>query len=193
MAAIRSFIAIELPAELQKSLQTVHDHLFEELKGLPIRWVPIPNIHITLKFLGDVSENNIPMINEIIQKAASNSKPLDITAGGFGIFPNVTRPRVIWVGIKAPEELFKLQARTEIETSKMGYSPDQRKFNPHLTMGRVSRNATIQEIRTASNIFRKQKFGFIGAAKINSISLYQSKLSPKGAIYKKLFTANLGS
>ncbi len=193
MTAIRSFIAIELPAELQRGLQQVHDRLYEQLEGSPIRWVPILNIHLTLKFLGDVSEKNITMINGILQAAAANSKPFEITAGGFGVFPNMARPRVIWVGIEAPEELFKLQRRAEIETARLGYSPDQREFNPHLTIGRVSRNASMREIRSASNIFRKQKFGFIGAAKINSVSLFQSYLSPKGAIYKKLFTANLGS
>ncbi len=193
MAAIRSFIAIELPKELQKALQQVHDKLFEQLSGFPIRWVPVSNIHLTLKFLGDVSENNILRINEILQSAGSLSKPFEITVGGFGVFPNLTRPRVIWVGIEASDGLFKLQRKIELETARLGYSPDQRDFNPHLTIGRVSRNANNQEIRSTSKIIRKQKFGFIGADKIKTVSLFQSRLSPDGAKYIKLFTRTLGS
>ena len=105
MSVIRSFIAIDLPVELHESLQQVSDKIGEQLDRAPIRWVRVPNIHLTLKFLGDVSENNIPMINEILQAEAAHAKPFEISVGGFGVFPNITRPRVIWVGVEAPEEL----------------------------------------------------------------------------------------
>jgi 2'-5' RNA ligase len=160
--------------------------------GMPIRWVPVPNIHLTLKFLGDVSENNIPMINEILLTEAMSHKEFEISVGGVGVFPNFSRPRVIWVGVEAPEELQHLYRRIDIETARLGYAPDKRKFDPHLTLGRVSRNANPGEVRKISGELRKYKLGFLGAARITEVNLFRSDLSPKGAIYSKLFTAQLG-
>lgn len=164
----------------------------EKLTGMPIRWVPVPNIHLTLKFLGDVSEKNIPMINEILLAEAMHHKQFEISVGGFGVFPNYSRPRVIWVGVEAPEELQNLCRRIDIETARLGYPPDKRKFDPHLTLGRVSRNANPGEVRKISGELRHFKLGFLGAARITEVNLFRSKLSPKGAVYSKMFTAQLG-
>ena len=193
MSVIRSFIAIDLPKLLHEQLKQVSDHLNDQLKGKPIRWVPIQNIHLTLKFLGDVSENNIPMIMKIIEVEANNAKPFEISVGGFGVFPNLTRPRVIWVGVEAPDELINLQRRIDTETARLGYAPDQRKFSPHLTLGRVSRNANPKDIRAVSEVLRKYKVGFLGAARINAVHLFRSDLTSKGAVYNNMFTADLGS
>jgi 2'-5' RNA ligase len=192
MSVIRSFIAIDLPPTLHKELVQVSETLQTKLIDLPIRWVPVPNIHLTLKFLGDVSEKNIPMINEILLAEAMNHKQFEISAGGFGVFPNFTRPRVIWVGVEAPDELHHLYRRIDMETARLGYAPDQRKFDPHLTLGRVSRNANQGEVRKISGELRQFKLGFLGAARISEVNLFRSDLSPKGAVYSKLFTAQLG-
>jgi 2'-5' RNA ligase len=192
VSVIRSFIAIELPGTLNTELTQVAETFQEKLIGMPIRWVPVPNIHLTLKFLGDVSEKYIPMINKILLAEAMNHKQFEISVGGFGVFPNFSRPRVIWVGIEAPEELHHLYRRIEIETARLGYAPDKRKFDPHLTLARVSRNANPGEVRKISKELRQFKLGFLGAARITEVNLFRSDLSPKGAIYSKLFTAKLG-
>ena len=193
MSVIRSFIAIDLPDTLNEELTQVSDALQVKLKGMPIRWVPVPNIHLTLKFLGDVSERNIVMINEILLAEVTSHKQFEISVGGFGVFPNYRRPRVIWVGVEAPEELHHLHRRIDIETTRLGYAPDQRKFDPHLTFGRVSRNANPGEVRKISSELKQYKLGFLGATRITEVNLFRSDLSPKGAVYSKLYTAQLGN
>ncbi len=192
MSVVRSFIAIELPDSLFGQLEQVSDNLQELLEGMPIRWIAVPNIHLTLKFLGDVSEKNIPMIKEILKTEAASHKHFEVSVGGFGVFPNFTRPRVIWVGVEAPDELENLQRRIDVETARLGYVPDRRKFNPHLTLGRVSRNANPKEVRSISVVLRKQRVGFLGAVRISEVNLFRSDLGPRGAVYTKMFTAPIG-
>jgi 2'-5' RNA ligase len=192
MSVVRSFIAIDLPDSLFGQLEQVSDNLQELLEGMPIRWIAASNIHLTLKFLGDVSEKNIPMINEILKTEAASHKQFEVSVGGFGVFPNFTRPRVIWVGVEAPDELENLQRRIDVETARLGYVPDRRKFNPHLTLGRVSRNANPNEVRSISAVLRKQRVSFLGAVRISEVNLFRSDLGPRGAVYTKMFTAPIG-
>ena len=193
MSVIRAFIAVDLTEELHLKLEEFSNSLNEQLEQMPIRWVPARNIHLTLKFLGDVSEKNVAMITEILHAEASNHKAFEISIGGFGVFPNSSRPRVLWVGIEAPDELQNLQRRIEAEAARLGYAPDQREFSPHLTLGRVSRNATPQEVRQISEVLRKQKLGFLGAARITDIHLFRSDLKPGGAVYTNLYSAPLNA
>lgn len=191
MAVIRSFIAVDLPDALNTALEEASHQLQEALSGSPVRWVPVNNIHLTLKFLGDVSEKNIRVLQTIVQTEAANHKLFEISVGGFGVFPNAARPRVLWVGVEAPDELMSLQRRIDMETARLGYAPDQREFNPHLTFGRVSRNASPAQVRKISDILKKHKIGFLGAARIETVTLFRSDLSPDGAVYSKISTASL--
>lgn len=191
MSVIRSFIAVDLPNTLNQSLEQASLHLQELLVDLPVRWVPVGNIHLTLKFLGDVSENYIPMIQSILYTEAANHHQFEISVGGFGLFPNPTRPRVLWVGVEAPDELKNLQRRIDLETARLGYAPDQREFSPHLTFGRVSRNASSKQMRKISTQLRAQKLGFLGAARIDEVTLFRSDLGPNGAVYSKIYTAKI--
>jgi 2'-5' RNA ligase len=191
MSVIRSFIAVDLPKSLVDSLHRSSDHLRALLNGLPVRWVPVQNIHLTLKFLGDVSERNLRMIQTIIQAEAAAHQVFEISVGGFGVFPNLANPRVIWVGVEAPDELIKLQRRIDAETARLGYAPDQRAFSPHLTFGRVSRNASPKEVRGVSELLRSHSIGFLGAARIEDVTLFRSDLGPDGAVYSKIYSAKL--
>jgi 2'-5' RNA ligase len=191
MSVVRSFIAIELPPTLIEPMQKEATLLQEMLSGQPVRWVPVENIHLTLKFLGDVSERNIPMITEILEAEASNHCQFEISVGGFGVFPNYSRPRVIWVGVEGPDELLNLQRRIDLETTRLGYAPGQREFSPHLTFGRISRNAAPGQVRKISDLLRKHKLGFLGAARITQVNLYKSVLGPDGAVYSKMASASL--
>jgi len=191
MSVVRSFIAIDLPETLFDGMRKASDQLQEMLDGQPIRWVPVENIHLTLKFLGDVSERNIPMITEILKSEAGNHGSFEISVGGFGVFPTYARPRVIWVGVEGPEELFNLQRRIDMETARLGYAPGQRDFSPHLTFGRISRNASPAQIRKISELLRKHKLGFLGAARIGEVSLFRSDLGTGGAVYSKISVSKL--
>lgn len=192
MTALRTFIAIDLPEELKEQLANVSAVLKEKANKLPIRWVPIENIHLTIKFLGDVSEANIDMIDATIKSEAGQQEPFEISVGNLGVYPKVNRPRVIWVGVEAPDGLFTIQRRIEIETAHLGYSKDSKKYSPHLTLGRVARKATSLEVREISSWLSAEKVGFLGAVRVDEIHLILSKFHPDGMLYKKISSSPLG-
>lgn len=182
-----------MPKELRLSLDAISKKISSSLKGNLIRWVNPNKIHLTLKFLGNVSESNIPQIKGIIQSEAAAHKIFEISVGGLGVFPNMTHPRIIWVGVEAPEELLNLQRRIEGKIERLGYPPDKRDFSPHLTLGRVARSANSKQVRMISEVLRNCKVGFVGAARVTDIHLYKSELKPDGAVYSKLDSAQLAA
>ena len=191
MSVIRAFIAIDLPTNLQECLGQVSHELKERLHDLPVRWVPPENVHLTLKFLGDVSMKNLEMLTNIISQVVSEYLVFDVSAGGIGAYPKIHRPRVIWVGLEGPPELLAMQRGIEIETTHLGYSREERPFSPHLTLGRVSRNANSREIRRISDVLAEFKVGFLGVLQVNEVHLFKSELKPGGAVYTRVFTATL--
>jgi 2'-5' RNA ligase len=100
---------------------------------------------------------------------------------------------VIWVGVEAPQELDFLQRGIDLATARVGYSPDRRAFSPHLTLGRVSRNATPRDVSRIGEVLSKEKVGFLGVARVSAVHLYRSDLQPGGAVYTKLFSASFGA
>ncbi|MFC1997069.1 RNA 2',3'-cyclic phosphodiesterase [Chloroflexota bacterium] len=192
MSVIRAFVAIDLPPDVQECLTQISAQLREQVGERSVRWVPIPNIHLTLKFFGDVSVNNLDVLKEIITAEAAQQKPMEFSVGRLGAFPKAAQPRVVWVGIEAPPELTALQRGIEARATKVGYPKDKRSFFPHLTLGRVSRNAATSEVRTLGDIIRSSEVGFLGAASVQAVHFYKSDLKSSGAVYTKLFTAPLG-
>jgi 2'-5' RNA ligase len=190
MSVIRAFIALDLPPDVQDCLETVSEKLKSQMGSVPVRWVVPQNIHLTLKFLGDVSLNNLDVLKELLNSEASPHKPMVISVGGVGAFPKLRSPRVIWVGVEAPQELLNLQRGIDMHLTRLGYAPERRKFSPHLTLGRVSRNATPQGVRKIGDVIASQKIGFLGVARIRAVHLYRSDLKPDGAVYTKLYTAS---
>lgn len=189
MSVIRAFIALDLSNEIYQRLERVIDDLQSQLNGVPVRWVPIDNIHLTLKFLGNVSVANLEVLKKLLKVEAVSHEPFEISVGDLGAFPSARRPRVIWTGVQAPPNLNLLQRGIEAETARLGYAPEERPFSPHLTLGRVSRNANSQDIRQISEVLEKQKVGYLGAARIQSVHLFRSDLKPGGAVYTRLFSA----
>ncbi|MFQ5615477.1 MAG: RNA 2',3'-cyclic phosphodiesterase, partial [Anaerolineales bacterium] len=159
MSVFRAFIAVDLSPEILKQLEQVARDLKQNLENLPIRWVPTANIHVTLKFLGDVSVSNVAMLEKIIQSTASGHHHFTISVGGLGVFPSKRRPRVVWVGVETPAEMKSVHRGIEIETARLGYRSENRLFKPHLTLGRVSRNAGPRDVRMISQALEEKKVG----------------------------------
>lgn len=191
MPVIRAFIAIELPHEIHQRLDQVISQLKQRLGDTAIRWVPADNIHLTLKFLGDVSIANVEVLKKIMQAEAAGCPHFEISVGGLGAFPNAHHPRVVWVGVEAPSDLNNLQHAIEAATERLGYTKEERPFSAHLTLGRVSRNATPKDARLIGEVLESTKVGFLGAAHIQAVHLFKSDLKPTGSIYTKMFTAPL--
>jgi 2'-5' RNA ligase len=191
MEVIRAFIAVDLSPEIVRELGSVLKQLQPRLRGGAVRWVPVSNMHLTLKFLGDVSVKNIDLVAKILEVQASQYAPFQIEVGQLGAFPSAHRARVIWVGVQAPPILAQLQHEIDQQTARLGYPSEDRKFSPHLTLGRVSRNATPQDIRQIDEVLSSVAVGSLGTTPIEAIHLYRSDLNPQGAVYHRLFSAAL--
>src|SRR4030065_2485558 len=176
MSVIRAFIAIDLSPEIHQRLEDVLQDYRKQLDKVPIRWVPVLNIHLTLKFLGDVSLSNLNMLTDMIHTEVSSHHQFDISVGGSGAYPSIRQPRVIWIGVEAPQELIAVQNEIESATAKLGYAREEKVFSPHLTLGRVSRNATSQDVKAISQTLEKTRVRYLGAACVEKVHLHRSDL-----------------
>jgi 2'-5' RNA ligase len=98
---------------------------------------------------------------------------------------------VLWIGIQAPQELIAIQKGIEVATNRLGYAREERAFSPHLTFGRVSRNATSQDVKDIAHTLEKTPIGFLGATCVEQVHLYRSDLNHKGAVYTKIFSTTM--
>jgi len=191
MSLLRAFIAVEIPSEIHQAIDKETAQIQATLNPAIVRWVPASNIHLTLKFLGDISPANLEMLAQMLTVEVSQHQAFEIKFGGLGAFPNPKRPRVIWIGIQAPAGLEALQHGIEAAAATLGYPNEKRPFSPHLTIGRVKQNvgsAGMQKIRTA---LEETEVGSLGTAQVISVHLFKSDLKPTGAVYTRLFTAPL--
>jgi RNA 2',3'-cyclic 3'-phosphodiesterase len=193
MNVIRLFIAISLSDEVHTGLEHVIQDLKNRLPGGAVRWVQASNIHLTIKFLGDVSVAGLEMLTTMFQTEAAHHQQFEFSVGGIGAFPSPHRPRVIWVGVEAPAELSGLQHGMEAEMARLGYAPEERPFSPHLTIGRVARNADPGDLRRLSSVLETFKVGFLGVTQVKAIHLFRSDLQPGGAVYTRLHSAALNT
>ncbi len=195
MDAIRAFIAIELPEPIRQQLDQIEKQVQEragEAGRKAVRWVPASNMHLTLKFLGEVSTANVQTLARMLQNEASRHKGFELTIGGLGAFPNVRRPRVVWVGTEAPNDLSVLQKAIEAETRQLGYPAEERPFSPHLTLGRISQNARPEEVTQVAKVLGEMKVGELGRVRVEHLHLFRSDLKPSGAVYTSLYKFKLG-
>lgn len=191
MNLLRAFIAIELPQQLQDTLEKQTTRLRQSLGDDLVRWIPVQNMHLTLKFLGNIAASHVEFLKQLITQTADSHSAFDLQISGIGSFPNSKRARILWAGIHAPAGLASLQKSIETGTIRLGYEREERPFSPHLTLGRVRQNidpAGLQKIRT---ILDTIQLGNIGSARVDSIYLYKSEPQTSGSVYTKLFSAPL--
>ena len=176
---IRAFIAVELPEPLRQEIALFQSEL--RSSGGDAKWVEAGNLHMTLKFLGNIEESQVSPLKEALTAAAKNLSPFTIQLEGIGSFPRTTDPRVVWLGIsEGKERLIALAQTVEQICSNLGFVPEDRAFSAHLTIGRIrSRD------RLAPLIKKLQAADFRGSvpAPVEKIILFQSTLSPHGPTY----------
>ena len=186
--SIRTFIALELPPAVISLLHKVQ----QDLKRMNIRarWARPENIHITLKFLGDINPGDIDKIGAAMTAAAIEFPPVTLTVRGIGVFPGIKRPRVIWVGLGGDiRSLLSLQSRLEQELAGAGFPKDKRSFKAHLTLGRIKQSAgpaVIRRMISQHATLNSDDFT------CNQVILFKSDLKPSGAVYSKLKQTRIG-
>jgi len=184
---MRSFIAIDLPTEVRSGLKSVSNEL--KTLGLNGRTARLESIHLTLKFLGEVQEGQVESIEQVMKEACSGIGSFPVTIRRVGAFPHLQRPRVVWIGVEAPQGLFELQSRLEDGLSDLGFEPEGRAFKPHLTLMRVKSPKNVENL--GRFIAREGVQADAGSFEVGEYHLFQSFLLPEGARYRKLASVGL--
>jgi 2'-5' RNA ligase len=179
---IRAFIALPLPEDIKETLQTAINRIRE--KNRSVRWVRPDALHITLKFLGDIPEDLLERLPQALDEAAWGSQPLNLSLAGFGVFPAVKRPRVVWAGLSGDvKELSALASSVEAACARCGIPGEKRPFSAHITLGRL-KIPTMLDLGSSS---------LAGKFTVSEVLLYRSELLPGGPRYAVLHRSSLGS
>jgi len=191
MEQVRSFIAIELPDELKLELS----HLEAQLKSGKqpgIKWVDPYSIHLTLKFLGSIAVDRIKEITKAMDEAVQGIPPFHLEVKGLGVFPNLKRVQVAWVGMSGEvDKLNQLQKNIESNLARLGFAPESRAFTPHLTLARFRNQASPDERQRFGQLIADIKFEAAHPIKVDTLSLMRSQLTREGAIYSRISAVGL--
>jgi 2'-5' RNA ligase len=190
---LRSFIAVEVPARIQDAIAQSIASVKNVLPKPLVRWVAQQNVHLTLKFLGDVSSTNLERLAEAVGKEAASHGMFSISVGGLGAFPSTRRARVIWLGLKAPPDLEALWRGMEAVTTQLGYDQEERPFSAHLTVGRVGQNVSAADLQHIRAVLEAAKVGEIGTLQVDAVHIFKSDLRPGGSVYTNLYILPLKS
>ena len=187
MATLRTFLAIETPDEVQSQAARLIDQLSRV--QAPVRWVEPENLHFTLKFLGDVNLTDTAEICRRVARVTAAWAPIDLIVEGLGAFPSIERPRTIWVGASdGGERLAELCAAIEETLAEMGFNREQRRFTPHITIGRVRGTKQMQQL---AELLQEHDDFLAGPMTADEVVLFSSERAADGPFYQSLGRARL--
>ncbi len=191
MEQVRSFIAIKLPDELKAGLTRLEAEL--KLGKLPsVKWVDPSSIHLTLKFLGNIAVDRIPEITRAMEETTRGLSPFHLEVKGLGVFPNLRRVQVAWVGISGEvDKLGQLQQRIDSSLVPLGFTAESRAFTPHLTLARLRDQASPDERQRFGQLIADTRFEASYTIIVAAISLMKSQLTREGAIYSRISSVGL--
>lgn len=179
---MRLFIAINLPdaekTRLTQALQAV------AAIDLPARWVESDSLHITLKFLGEVPQGQLPAVAAALAEAAAGAVAFDVALSGFGAFPSLSRPSILWVGVQAGPDMAELHRRIEGAYAPLGFPPDERAFRPHITVARVRKDGRIRDRQAMDRM--QADFDYKTEFRATSVDLMHSRLGASRPRYEVL-------
>jgi 2'-5' RNA ligase len=185
---LRSFVAVEITPSIRKRT----GELIAALAGpsADVKWVEPHNLHLTLKFLGEVSQQEIARVCQAMARGAAEVEPFELDVRGAGAFPNAARPRTVWLGAgDGSQPMVALHDRVEAALAKLGYREEHRRFQPHLTIGRV-RGAGLGIAELGRLVQQHADFA-AGRMTVGKVTLFASTLTPDGPIYELLGTGPL--
>jgi RNA 2',3'-cyclic 3'-phosphodiesterase len=174
----RTFIAIELPANLRANIAAYIQHLRREIPDVRASWNREENLHLTLKFLGDVPIARVQQISESVELAAQPFQPFELVVTGCGIFPPRGRPNVLWLGVSdLSNNLGRLHHGVEEQCELMGFERESRPFHPHLTIARLRRPQGASQL---GELHKQFSFG-PAAFTVSEVVVFRSELLPAGS------------
>jgi 2'-5' RNA ligase len=179
---VRLFLAINVPGDVRR---LAYDAAAPLRTAAPaVHWVAEQNLHLTLKFLGEVPEGRVAEIVPALRDAVGRHAGTTLSVGGFGAFPSVRRPRVVWVGVAAEARLELLHHDVEVACADLGFAVEGRPFRPHVTLGRVKGAMSADEARALAAAARAVRYRAVCA--VESVDIMRSELSPGGSRYTVL-------
>jgi len=186
---VRTFVAVEIDADCRKAAVRLIDTL--RSAGADVKWVAPENLHLTLKFLGNVSSERLAEVCAAVEQAAAGREPFGLELCGAGAFPNPARPRVVWLGTsEGTQPTIELADAVEQALEKLGFGRETRKFHPHLTLGRVRHRTPALAVLT--KLLKEHAEFNAGRCEIEQVVVFSSQLTRDGPIYEPLAHAPLG-
>ena len=184
---MRLFIALTPPPDVQREVWDAFAPLRE--RPLPVKWVPPENVHLTLKFLGEVRSERQAEIVGALASAARGTKTITLVVRGAGAFPNARAPRVVWAGIEPDPAIEILADRVERSCAPLGFPPEGRPFRPHLTLGRAERDARARDWAGAAELL--DGLAVAASAVLDGVDLVRSELRRGGSVYHRVHRERL--
>ncbi|MDD2554077.1 MAG: RNA 2',3'-cyclic phosphodiesterase [Desulfotomaculaceae bacterium] len=185
---MRLFVAVNFPFEIKKGIGSFIQDL-RKIKS-DLKWVEPENLHLTVQFLGNVSEDQVPAVTEALNRAAAGIASFTLKLSGVGVFPSRERPRVFWAGVAGDTvALLQLNSQMQGELKELGFAPGKNKFSPHLTLARLRTPAGFSDVMGRAEKTAENKV--FGSARISTVDLMLSKLGSCGPQYYTLARAPL--
>lgn len=185
MEKIRTFIAVTLPDGVREALVAISQELAPQVPEKSVKWVKPEHMHLTLSFLGDTDVDRLDDIAGGLDTVAAAGAPFTLHLDQLGCFPNERRPRVIWIGVGgATEEVVALKKAIDRMLAPLGWEPEKRGYNPHLTLGRVKRNHRQIDLPWGSPVVSRP-------LPVDAVHLIESQLRPDGPVYTVRHTSTL--
>jgi 2'-5' RNA ligase len=201
---VRCFLAVDLPEAVREAIAAVQARLAADLDRRPagdrVRWVAAANLHLTLRFLGEIDEVGAGQVTGVVERVAAEHAPIAVEAAGLGLFTGPVRPRVVWVGLTAGSpDVGRLARSLEEALATVGFAPEPRPFRAHLTIGRIRPGRTMPDgrvggggrIRPGGRGGLADALSAAGAPRfggwtVRDVVLYRSYLGPRGPRYEAL-------
>jgi len=188
---VRTFIAADLPIEILKKINTITAFFESQIAGESLKWVSTDNLHLTIKFIGDLPDEKLDPLKNLLTETLIDQGGFSIDIQGLRMYPNPKKPRVIWLGIVGGEPLTEIHNALESTLKPLGIPPEKRAYTPHLTIARVKRQTDPETAKLIGAVFSQFRVDSLGITTIDKVCLYKSILTPKGPVYTPLHMVSL--
>ena len=180
MSMIRTFIALPLSEKVISAMAGVQRQLMDS--GAEVKWDGPEKFHITLKFLGDTDSSLVSEMSDRLRKSIGNSPAFELNFVNLGGFPNIDRPRVVWIGAAESQQIIRLQSQVERVCTALGFATDDRAFHTHITLGRVKGNRHLERLTASLKSITFEPL----LARCTEVHFVRSELRPTGSVYTLL-------
>jgi RNA 2',3'-cyclic 3'-phosphodiesterase len=188
---LRTFIAVDFPPEMLEKIGEISTFFRQKTSENALKWVETGNLHLTLKFIGEINDNTLEQVEHTLSHSLNGQKAFEIQVSGLGMYPNKMAPRVIWLGITGGDPLVKIHHILDKNLAVLDIKPEGRALSPHLTIARVRKNVDKATAKKIGDTLAQFKVESLGTITIDRVHLYQSILTPSGPNYTVLHSVPL--